>query len=160
MVNIVNVYNDKNNYPIIKIEKQLDIDGTNLSIEGSVSILRQAFNLDQMQREYACIMGYDANMTCTGIFLISIGSTRHCYFYNKSIAVFLLLTNSENFILFHNHPNGDLEVSENDKNALNAIKFLASILEVNFIDSVIVTKRGWRTIEGGVIDELDKEDVF
>ena len=95
-------------------------------------------------------------MDIIGIFLISIGTNNKCFFYRRSIATFLLLTGTERFILYHNHPNGDLNVSENDYMSMFQVKSLADILEIEFIESVIISKNGWRCIERGNVYEYEE----
>jgi DNA repair protein RadC len=114
--------------------------------------------MDRLSVEHAYLVGFNLSMDIIGIFLISVGSSRKCFFYKKSIATFLVLSGAERFILLHNHPDGTLDVSDDDFASSFYIKSLADILEIEFIDSVIVSRNGWRCINRNEICEYDEED--
>lgn len=160
MITVYNIINNNNNKPMLNIQKEIDIDNNDISIEESVEILNEYFDMSYLSVEHAYIIGFDNKMNILGIFLISIGTSKQCYFYRKSIATFLLLSGTERFILYHNHPDGNLEISENDKISTYYIQSLAEILETEFIDSVIVSKNGWRCIKREEVYEYDEEDEF
>lgn len=160
MIKVYNILNDNNNQPKLNIQKEIDIDGENMSIEESVEILNQYFDMFQLGFEHAYMIGFDSKMNIVGIFLISVGSSKNCFFYQKSIAMYLLLSGSERFILYHNHPNGTLDISEDDRCSMMMIKNLATILDVEFIDSVVISKKGWKCIERGISYEYDEEDAI
>ena len=139
---------------------EIDINEKNISIEESVEILNHFFNMKDLNTEHAYFIGFDSKSNIVGIFLVSAGTVNKCFFYRRNIATFLILSGTESFALYHNHPNGTLEVSENDKNSLMSIEVLADTLEVNFIDSVIISKNGWRIIKGERIFDYEEDDEF
>lgn len=159
MIKIYNILNNHKNQPKLNIVREIDANEKNISIEESVEILNHYFDMEYLNVEHAYIIGFDNQMNIVGIFLISIGTSNKCFFYTKSIAVFLLLSGAERFILYHNHPNGDLNISENDQISMFNIKSLANILEIEFIDSVIISKNGWRCIDRGQIYEYEEDEI-
>lgn len=159
MIKIYNILNNHKNQPKLNIVREIDANEKNISIEESVEILNHYFDMEYLNVEHAYIIGFDNQMNIVGIFLISIGTSNKCFFYTKSIAVFLLLSGTERFILYHNHPNGDLNISENDQISMFNIKSLANILEIEFIDSVIISKNGWRCIDRGQIYEYEEDEI-
>ena len=158
MIKVYNILNDYKNQPRLNVQRELDVNEKNISIEESVEILNKYFDMDYLNVEHAYLIGFDNQMNIIGIFLISVGTSNKCFFYKKSIATFLLLSGTERFILYHNHPNGDLNASENDQSSLINIKILANILEIEFIDSVIISRNGWRCIEKGEGYAYDEDD--
>lgn len=159
MIKVYNILNDYKNQPQLNVIREIDIDGNEISIEESVEILNQYFDMKRLNVEHAYVIGFDNQMNIIGVFLISIGTSNKCFFYGKSISTFLLLSGAERFILYHNHPNGDLNISENDQVSMFNIKSLANILEIEFIDSVIISKNGWKCIERGQMYEYEEDDV-
>ncbi len=157
MVKVYNILNGDNNQPILNVQRELDINEHNISIEESVDILNQYFDMNYLNIEHAYLIGFDDKMNIIGIFLVSIGTSSKCFFYRRNIATFLLLSGATRFILYHNHPNGSLNVSENDQLSIVYIKSLAEMLEVEFIDSVIISKNGWKCIERGVAYDYDED---
>lgn len=160
MIEVYNLLNNDKKHPQLNVVTELNIDGKNVSIEKTIEILNEFFSMDKLSVEHAYLVGFNLSMDIMGIFLISIGNSRNCFFYKKSIATFLLLSGAERFVLFHNHPDGTLEVSDDDNVSMFYIKSLADILEVEFIDSVIISKNGWRCINRNEICEYDEEDTI
>jgi DNA repair protein RadC len=158
MIRVYNILNNDKNQPKLNIQREIDIDEKNISIEESVEILNHFFDMRYLGVEHAYLIGYDNEMNIIGIFLVSIGTSNKCFFYKKNIATFLLLSGADRFILFHNHPNGTLDVSTDDSLSTYCIKSLAEALEVEFIDSVIISKKGWKCIERGNTYEYRKEN--
>lgn len=158
MIRVYNILNNNENQPKLNIQKEIDINEKNISIEESVEILNQYFDMNHLSFEHAYIIGFDNQMNIIGMFLISVGSSKNCYFYKRNIATFLLLSGSERFILYHNHPDGNLNASNNDITSMFYIKSLAEVLEVEFVESVIISKKGWKCIERGDLYEYDEED--
>ena len=158
MIYFYNILNDQKGYPVLNVLKEIDLNNKNVSIEESIDILINYENINLLNVEHAYIIGYNNQMDITGIFLVSIGNTRQCYFYKKSIATFLILTGSEKFLIFHNHPDGNIKPSENDYLSLIQINNLANILEVDLIDSVIITKNGWNCINKGLVIEYEDDE--
>lgn len=158
MIIVYNIINNSNNKPMLNIQKEIDIDNSNMSIEESVEILNEYFDMYHLNVEHAYVIGFDFQMNIIGIYLISIGSTKQCFFYKKSIATFLLLSGAERFILYHNHPDGNLKISDNDNLSTYYIQSLAELLEIEFIDSVIISKNGWRCIKRGEVFEYDDDE--
>ena len=157
MIKVYNILND-NNKPILNIQRELDINDKNISIEESVEILNHFLDMNKLNVEHAYLIGFDNQMNAIGIFLVSIGTFNKCFFHRRNIATFLILSGSERFILYHNHPNGTLDLSEDDISSMYGIKSLAENLEIDFIESVIISKNGWRCIERGDIYNYDDED--
>lgn len=158
MVKVYNIVNDSENKPMLNLQDEFDINVENVSIEESVEILNNCFNMRNLAVEHAYLIGFDNQMNSTGILLVSIGSCEQCTFYRKSIAIFLLLSGTTRFILYHNHPGENSKASNADIAAITTIKFLANILEVEFIESVIITKNGWRCIKSDEYYEYDEEE--
>lgn len=158
MVKVYNIFNDNDNKPKLNIQREIDINEKNISIEESVEVLNHFFNMNLLHIEHAYLIGFDNQMNMVGIFLVSVGTSNKCFFHRKNIATFLILSGAERFIMYHNHPNGILEVSENDLLAMYSVKTLAENLEIEFVESVIVTKNGWRCIERGQVYEYDEDD--
>ncbi len=54
-----------------------------------------------------------------------------------------LLTNASGVILAHNHPSGNLKPSEPDKIMTERIRKALTVMEVNLLDHLIVTKESY-----------------
>ena len=83
------------------------------------------------------------NQDITGVFLMNKGSTVNSLVSKREIFIALLLTGSSHFILVHNHPNNNLKISNSDIDITNQLKFIATILDVEFVDYVIIAQNGF-----------------
>ena len=54
-----------------------------------------------------------------------------------------LLTNASGVILAHNHPSGNLKPSEPDKIMTERIRKALTVMEVNLLDHLIVTRENY-----------------
>ena len=67
--------------------------------------------------------------------------------YRNIIATDLLLCGARQFVVIHNHTNGNpLTPSEEDIKNHNTIQQLSVLLDINYVDSIIINKDGWYMI--------------
>jgi len=159
MVKVYNIINNENRYPKLNLIKEIEVNDKRVTIEDTIEILGHYLDMYQLSVEHAYIISFNNNMDILGIYLFSIGNSKNCYFYKKSIATFLLLTGAESFILYHNHPDGNLETSENDESSIFQINLLSEILEIEFIDSIIISKNGWYCIKGKQGETYEEDEI-
>lgn len=56
----------------------------------------------------------------------------------KNIFKTILLANASKFILAHNHPSGIAKASANDINITRRIKDMSKLMDIQFLDHIIV----------------------
>lgn len=69
---------------------------------------------------------------------IQNGSVNQCSVYPQTIFKILLLSNCTNFFMIHNHPGNSLNASEGDWNITNVLLRASKLLDLNFLDHIIV----------------------
>jgi DNA repair protein RadC len=57
----------------------------------------------------------------------------------KIIFQYTLKANATSIIICHNHPSGNLQPSDNDKNITNKLRNGAALLDITFLDHLIIT---------------------
>lgn len=72
------------------------------------------------------------------MFEVSHGSMTDANCSPVSIFQRVLLTGASSFIIVHNHPSGSTYPSQTDDNAFNDIRKLSKMMNLNFLDSIIV----------------------
>ncbi|MAG44430.1 hypothetical protein CL633_00900 [bacterium] len=70
--------------------------------------------------------------------VLSIGGVDLALVSAKDVFKGVLLTNSTGFILVHNHPSGDPTPSKQDQEIIKKLEKQAKIMEIDFIDFIIV----------------------
>jgi DNA repair protein RadC len=83
-----------------------------------------------------------------GVVSISRGGTSGTVIDIKLILQYALKANAHGIILAHNHPSGNLKPSEADIKITERVKEACKVVELTFLDHLIVTPDGtWQSIE-------------
>ena len=76
----------------------------------------------------------------------------------KTIFKTVLICNASKFIIVHNHPSGDVEVSEKDIEVTEHIKKAATIMNIDFVDHIIIADNKYKScMFEKKVKELKKE---
>lgn len=129
--------------PKLKKVKEIREIKTILKAEDVVSICNTHFKIKNLIQENVYLICLNTNHDITGIFLMNKGFIDNFIVSKREIFIALLLTGSSGFILAHNHPNNNLNISNSDINITNQLKFIATILDVEFVDHVIISQNGF-----------------
>ena len=81
-----------------------------------------------------------------GIDEVSVGSLTATVVHPREVFKSAILANAAAIILVHNHPSGNLNPSKEDKEVTEKIKKAAEILNINFLDHIIITKNGYTSL--------------
>lgn len=106
------------------------------SPEIAAELMHQIFQ--NSNREEAYILFLDYRLHPLGFSHISSGSTNEALIPLNEIIKRALLTNSDNLMLFHNHPSGSLNMSYHDRHIIEAISKMAEQFNISLIDSIVL----------------------
>ena len=81
-----------------------------------------------------------------GVDEVSVGSLTATVVHPREVFKSAILANAAAIILVHNHPSGNLNPSKEDKEVTEKIKKAAEILNINFLDHIIITKNGYTSL--------------
>lgn len=103
-------------------------------------LMNNIYELDQMFIEYAFVIGLNLNNKIIGILELSHGTTYNTIIPIKEMFIALLLMGVTRFVLVHNHPEDEEEIqlSQEDLQITEQIKFCSSYLEIEFSDHIII----------------------
>jgi DNA repair protein RadC len=94
-----------------------------------------------MQEVYG-VIAVNNNNRPVGIELLSIGGQNHAVASVKLTFAWLFsIPSCSGFVVFHNHTTNSVEPSQPDIAMAKAFSKVANIMEMRFIDSIIVTER-------------------
>lgn len=137
----------KDDLPILNIVKKINIDNLNISLEELIKIIKRYYQYDKLNHEESMLACFDNQSNLIALFKVSIGNHSSCSIYRNIIATNLLLCGARQFVIMHNHTNGNpLTPSAEDINNYNIIKQLSELLDIQFVDSIIINKDGWYMI--------------
>ena len=98
------------------------------------------YRLNKKSEERVYILGTNNKFTHANIFLLSKGNKDSSICSPFCIYQRLLLSNSTQFAMIHNHPSGSLTPSREDIQTSKKLKELAKQMRINFVDSLIIGK--------------------
>lgn len=117
-----------------------------LSIKDAEQVIRKFYSTDISIYESCFILLMDASSTTIGYAKISQGGILSAVVDPILICKYCVESLAKNCILAHNHPSGNLEPSEADKNLTKKVKECLNLFECTLLDSIIITEAGVRSI--------------
>jgi len=122
---------------------------TNVSrfkVSGSADVnsqIRDLWPVDIEHREAMVSVYLNRANNIVGYSIISVGSISGTICDVKMVFQHGLLCNASSVILVHNHPSGNLKPSTADIDLTKKIKEAGSIIEIQMLDHLIITKEGY-----------------
>ena len=115
--------------------------------EDADEILRKHINLKQLDlRECFWVVLLSNSNRVLGISEIAQGSTRGVQTNPKYLFQLALLTNASAIIIAHNHPSGNLKISQRDIKETKKIKRLAQLMEITLLDHIIISSESFASM--------------
>ena len=85
--------------------------------------------------------------------IIGIGTLNACLIHPREVFSTAIRRRCATMIFMHNHPSGDVEPSEDDKETTKRLRHAGIILGINLTDSIIFEKGGkWYSLRDKDID--------
>jgi len=141
--------NKKNNFPILKEKEKIQWNSDFSTYDKIIDFLNKTFEMEYLEEEYVYIISFNCQMIPQGVFELSHGTADTSIIKMRELAIFLLLSGANKFIVAHNHPNGSKDASVNDINITRKI-------EVDFLQHFTIGNDGYDTC----IDNGEDDDIF
>lgn len=107
------------------------------SPESALKYLKPIFDEDPM-REHLIVLPVSTKHDVMGFHRVSIGTINESLAHPREIFKPLILISAYGFLLAHNHPSGDPTPSEADIRLTRRISEAAQMLQIKFLDHIIV----------------------
>lgn len=107
-------------------------------------------NMILSEKEMVVVIGLAIDNTPHLLSVVSIGTSRSTFNSPAEIFKLLLTAACDRFIVVHNHPSGNLNFSDKDKENAIRLKNAADILDIEFLDSIVITQDGfiaWTSVQ-------------
>ena len=123
----------------LKIVKESSIlyDVRRLSTPSEAAGLGKRF-LEDLDREQVLVCCLDNKNQPVSINVVSVGTLNSSLVHPREVFKTAILSNAASIILFHNHPSGDPEPSQEDINITTRIKDAGNILGIELLDHIII----------------------
>ncbi|MGV0922477.1 JAB domain-containing protein [Empedobacter tilapiae] len=130
----------------IKISYTNEVDEV-IKVLGSsevYQVLKANWDMDtiELQEEFKLLLLNQANQVL-GIKSLFKGGVNQCNVDIRLIMSLVLKTNASGLIISHNHPSGNLKVSESDKRITSKIKECCELFDVRLLDHIIMVKNSY-----------------
>ena len=142
---------------MLKEKEKIQWNSDFSSYDKMVDFFNQVFETEYLEEEYVYVMSFNCQMIPQGVFELSHGSADTSIIKMRELAIFLLLSGANKFIVVHNHPNGSKDVSVNDINITRKIQEMANFIEVDFLQHFTIGNDGYDTC---IDNEENDEDYI
>ena len=103
-------------------------------------------------KEVVITMCLDAKLKPLTIERTAIGTTDQCMVLPKEILKTAILSNARGIMIFHNHPSGNIEPSQDDKDVTARLQKAGQILGIKLLDHLVFTdERYYSFLEYGLM---------
>lgn len=111
-----------------------------------VDFINSLEEYNEMADEYAVVVALDNANKPIAYTEIAKGNERFCNIDITSVFKFVLLANSNKFILVHNHPFHSNKPSKKDLEITQQLKKASEIMQMTFLDHIIITGKKYISI--------------
>ena len=123
-------------------------------------ILLREEKIDQ-NREHFWVIGLENNNRILFIELVSLGTVNATLVEPMEVFSFALQKRAVKIMLCHNHPSGDLQASEADKDVTDRLIQVGLIVKTPVIDHLIISTRSYLSFDTiGLLDTLRESTKY
>lgn len=102
------------------------------------AIIEDAFGLSKKAREHFGILLLDSKNRVVAAHILHVGALNSATVSTRNVAQAALLHNAARVVLFHNHPSGDPEPSDEDVQMTLKLKAALIPLETAILDHIVI----------------------
>ena len=113
------------------------------SPEKAAFLLRDIRN---KQQEHFVVMTLDGVNRLINIHEVSRGTLTASLVHPREVFIYAITDNAAGIIVAHNHPSGNLEASQADKDVTERLQEAGKLLDIKLLDHIIITKQSHKTI--------------
>lgn len=117
------------------------------SMDDAVELFRKYWDRDRIEHiEEVKILLLNRTNKVLGIATVSMGGVSGTVMDERVILQYAIKANASAVIMAHNHPSGNLEPSDADKNITRKIKSSLELMSMSLLDHIIITVDGQNSI--------------
>ena len=127
-------------------------------LEEAVDMVRPLFAM--ADREMMLVMSLNTRLEPLAVEIAAVGGLNACSVDSRDIFKHTVLNNAAFIVCFHNHPAGDPEPSQQDRQITARLEKAGRILGIPLIDHIIIGDYGFYSFrEHGDIGSISSDDV-
>lgn len=132
--------------PRLKVINEYDFNEDMTDVGMIALFFMECLQVDEEQIEHIYVIAYDSKDKLIGICKIADGDLSSANLDNKKIITFLVLSGGMQFLVEHNHPNGDSTPSQGDKFADGSLKVIAMMFNFKYLGGLVIGKGEYSVI--------------
>lgn len=132
--------------PYLEKTKAIKVSEKIESYQEMVNLLNHKFKMNKLGTEHCYVIAFTYSLEPIGIIHLSSGTSLACEINNRELFMSLLLLGAEQFVVFHNHVNGNENPSGNDFLVTTNIQNGANILGLRFLKHIIIGRNNYSFI--------------
>jgi len=121
-------------------------DSSQISIHSSKDAYVLLHEYTDKKQEHLLLITLNGRNNLISKKIITIGTIDASLFHPREIFAESIIDRAAKIIVAHNHPSGNLSPSQNDLFMTNRIKKSGKLLGIQLVDSLIISKNGYRSI--------------
>ena len=144
---------------VIKNTNAIDKDSVKIKNANIIYELEQVQEIKNAFQEHVLLIGMNVKNKVININCLGIGRSNQVDIDVKDLIRTAILNGTQKVVLVHNHPSGELTVSESDKYFTNKMKKILEFFEIELLDHVIVSQQGYISLmaEGVICEKYTDE---
>jgi DNA repair protein RadC len=126
----------------LKLKEKTSIKSAENVFKIMLEIFQREDEIEQ-SKEHLWVMGVNVRNVVQYIDLAYIGTKDHCSVNVSEIFRIACIKGVHSILVIHNHPSGDVSPSLEDKRITEKLKQAGDILQIKFLDHVIISREGY-----------------
>lgn len=114
-----------------------------MSSKDCYEVLKDIYKDNMDHHEAFNIMLLDMKSSIIDIVQVGQGNTKGVVINTNAIFQAAILANADKIILSHNHPSGNLNISDKDKEITTKMIKAAKLLDKEILDHIVITRNGY-----------------
>lgn len=140
------IMRNNNDKPYLNKNKAIKVSDKIETYEEMVDIMNRRFKMNKLGTEHCYVIAFTYSLEPIGIIHLSSGTSLGCEINNRELFMSLLLLGAEQFVVFHNHVNGNKNPSGNDFLVTSNIQQASDLLGLRFLKHIIISKNDYSFI--------------
>ena len=114
--------------------------------EIAVDMMQMIYDIGNLPEEYIFMIALGGGRDVKGVFEISHGILNASLIHPREVFIRAILAGASSIILVHNHPSGQLGISEDDNNVTTRIRLAGELLGINLVDHLVIAGDAFTSI--------------
>jgi len=123
------------------VRRRIRPEGLKIKFPADILPLIQHY-ADRKQEHFICVSMNGANEVMS-VRVVTIGLINKTHVHPREVFADVLSERASAIIVAHNHPQGDLHPSEEDKNMTIMLQKAAATLKISFLDHIVFNTKGY-----------------